>query len=159
MLPAIIGIVSGVLAIILIRFVKTLNNHTTYGLVLTGIGFLYVGFTWSHLESFIINAVQAIAFLLLANWGIRKNENYLVAGFFLHGGWDLIYPLIAKATLIPPHYDIFCLSIDFTMGFYLLYDLAKRRRSLRQPVDNNVIATRGSSAFDSDHPLAVVQHH
>jgi hypothetical protein len=159
MLPAIIGIVSGVLAIIIIRFVKTLNNHTTYGLVLTGIGFLYVGYTWSHLESLIINAVQAIAFLMLANFGIRKNENYLVAGFFLHGGWDLIYPLIAKATLIPPHYDIFCLSIDFTMGFYLLYDLVKRRRSLRQAIENNIIATRGSTASDSNRLLAIVQHH
>ena len=142
MLPAFIGIVSGILAIIIIRFVKNLNNHTTYGLVLTGIGFLYVGYTWSHVESLVITAVQAIAFLLLANLGIRKNENYLVAGFFLHGVWDLIYPFIAKENLIPPHYDIFCLSIDFTMGLYLLYDLAKRRRSVRRTIENEVIATR-----------------
>lgn len=142
MLPAIIGIVSGVLTIIITRFVKALNNPTTYGLVLTGIGFLYVGYTWTHVESLVINAVQAIAFLVLASLGIRKNENYLVAGFFLHGLWDLVYPLIAKENLIPPHYDIFCLSIDFTMGLYLLYDLAKRRKSVRQAIENDVIASR-----------------
>jgi hypothetical protein len=134
MLAAIIGIVSGIVAILVIRFVKALNNHTTYGLVLTGIGFLYVGYTWSHVESLVINSIQAMVFLVLANWGIRKNENYLVAGFFLHGVWDLIYPFIGNETLIPPHYDIFCLSIDFTMGLYLLYDLSKRRQLVKQAI-------------------------
>jgi hypothetical protein len=142
MLAAIIGIVSGIVAILIIRFVKALNNNTTYGLVLTGIGFLYVGYTWSHLESLVINSIQAMVFLVLANLGIRKNENYLVAGFFLHGVWDLIYPFIGNEHLIPPHYDIFCLSIDFTMGLYLLYDVAKRRQLGKQATENEVIDTQ-----------------
>ena len=129
MVPTIIGILSGVLVIIIIGFLKTLDNRTTYGLVLTGIGFLYVGFTWSHMESLIANSIQAVAFLLLANLGIRKNKAYLIAGFFLHGAWDLIYPLFSTTNLIPPHYDLFCFSIDFTMGIYLLYETVKKHIS------------------------------
>lgn len=128
MIAATIGIISGILVIGIIPFLKTLDNRTTYGLVLTGIGFLYVGFTWSHPESLVVNSMQAIAFLLLANAGIRKHPAYLVAGFFLHGTWDLIYPLFFREDLIPPHYDIFCMAIDFTIGFYLLYEGLKKGR-------------------------------
>ena len=129
MIAATIGILSGILVIVIIGFLKTLDNRTTYGLVLTGIGFLYVGFTWSHLLSLIATSLQAILFLLLANWGIRKHISYLIAGFFLHGTWDLVYPLISTTNLIPPHYDVFCLSIDFTIGIYLLYEVVKKNRS------------------------------
>ena len=140
MIAAIIGILSGILVIVIIRLLKTLDNRTTYGLVLTGIGFLYVGFTWSHLESLVTNAIQAIAFLLLANLGIRKNEAYLIAGFFLHGTWDLIYPLFSTADLIPPHYDVFCLSIDFTIGFYLIYEMVKKHRYTKQCIEADILS-------------------
>jgi len=46
--------------------------------------------------------------------------NILAVGYFLHGIWDLAYNLHPAAGLIPPQYDLFCFSIDFTMGLYLL---------------------------------------
>jgi hypothetical protein len=88
-------------------------------LVLSGIGFLYVGFTWSDLQALVVTALQAIFFLFLAYFGIKKHINFLIGGYFLHGSWDLVYDLFPSSNLIPPHYDLFCLSIDFTMGFYL----------------------------------------
>ncbi len=127
MIAATIGILAGFLSILIIGLLKTLDNRTTYGLVLTGISFIYVGFTWSHLGSLVASSIQAIAFLLLANVGIRKHPGYLIAGFFLHGAWDLFYPLFSARHLIPPQYDIFCLSIDFTMGLYLFYVQLKRK--------------------------------
>ncbi|MCB0594404.1 MAG: hypothetical protein H6557_23215 [Lewinellaceae bacterium] len=115
-----IGIVSGFLTILAIRLMKLMDKPVIYGLILSGIGFLYVGFTWSDTPSLLITSIQAFCFLLLAYFGIRKNINFLIAGYFLHGIWDFIYGFFPASNLIPPHYDLFCLSIDFTIGAYLL---------------------------------------
>ncbi|MEO5997784.1 MAG: DUF6010 family protein [Chitinophagaceae bacterium] len=116
----IIGILSGFLVIATIAFLKRLHKPTMYALILSGIGFLYVGFTWTDKASLIMNCLQAIFFLFLAYFGVKKNFLFLIAGYFLHGSWDLLYNLFPNANLIPPNYDLFCLSIDFTFGFYLL---------------------------------------
>src|SRR5215204_199767 len=120
MTAVVIGILSGLLIIMIFSILKRFDKPTIYGLILAGIGFLYVGFTWTDLTALILNAVQAIFFVLLAYFGIKKHLFFLIAGYFLHGTWDLAYDLFQKSDLIPPHYDLFCLSIDFTMGLYLL---------------------------------------
>jgi len=126
---ALIGISLGIVVIVTIGFFKHLDKKMIYGLILTGIGFLYVGYTWMDTYSISINIVQAVAFVLLSYLGIRKNLYYLGAGYILHGIWDFVYPYIADPSLLPPHYDLFCASIDFLIGFYLLivqYQLNKR---------------------------------
>jgi len=120
MIPALIGILSGVVIILTIGILKRLDKPTIYGLILSAIGFLYVGFTWMNLQALVVNCIQAVFFLFLAYFGIKKNIYILIAGYFLHGTWDLLYNLFPNTNLIPPHYDLFCLSIDFTIGFYLL---------------------------------------
>jgi len=120
MLPVIIGISSGLLVILIIAVLKQVDKPTIYGLILSGIGFLYVGFTWSDTRALIITCIQAVVFLFIAWYGIKRNLYILASGYFLHGTWDLAYNLFPGTNLIPPHYDLFCLSIDFTIGFYLL---------------------------------------
>jgi len=114
-----IGIISGCIVIGVIQLLKQ-DKKIMYGLILSGIGFLYVGFTWSDFTSIIITSFQALVFLFISYYGVRKSLYILAAGYFLHGIWDLAYNLLPDLHLIPPHYDLFCLSIDFTMGFYLL---------------------------------------
>ncbi len=120
MIPVIIGISSGLIIILLFVILKQVDKKVVYGLILTGIGFLYVGFAWTDLQALIVNSAQAVFFLFFAYYGIKKNLYILAAGYFLHGSWDLAYDLFANSNLIPPHYDLFCLSIDFTIGFYIL---------------------------------------
>ena len=120
MIPVIIGILAGLLVITTVAVFKHLDKPSMYALILSGIGFLYVGFTWTDKVSLIINCLQAIFFLFMAYYGMKKNFVLLIAGYFLHGSWDLLYDLFPNSDLIPPHYDLFCLSIDFTFGFYLL---------------------------------------
>ena len=120
MTSLIIGISSGMLLIVLFVILKSFDKQVVYGLILTGIGFLYIGFTWTNLESLIINSTQALVFLLLAYYGIKRSIYILSIGYFLHGSWDLAYGLLGKPDLIPPHYEVFCLSLDFTIGIYLL---------------------------------------
>jgi hypothetical protein len=120
MTSVIIGISSGLLIIILFILLKQFDKKLIYGLILCGIGFLYVGFAWSDTRALVINAAQAVLFVFIAYYGIKKHIYILAAGYFLHGIWDLVYHMFQDSGLIPPKYDLFCLSIDFTIGFYIL---------------------------------------
>lgn len=120
MTAVIIGISLGLLTVIFIAALKRLDKETIYGLILSAIAVLYVGFTWTDTLSLIITIIQAVAFLFIAYYGIKRNIYILATGYFLHGLWDLAYSFFQLPELIPPHYDLFCLSIDFTMGFYLV---------------------------------------
>lgn len=120
MTSVLIGIFSGLLTILLVIGLKLVDKKTAYGLILSGIGFLYVGYVWTDLQSLIINSIQAIVFLVLGYYGIKKSIYILAIGYFLHGCWDLIYTFFRDASLIPPHYDLFCSSLDFIIGIYIL---------------------------------------
>ena len=121
MKAAIIGIVSGIVTTIIFVALKRIDKNIIYGMILACIGFIYVGFTWSDFGQLSVTVLQAIFFLFLAYYGIKKNSNVLIAGYFLHGIWDLIYSYVTNSSLMPPDYDLFCLTIDFVIGFYLLY--------------------------------------
>ncbi|MEJ5964191.1 DUF6010 family protein [Pedobacter immunditicola] len=121
MLAVLIGIITGIIIIFSIGIFKQLHKLAVYSLVLAGIGFLYPGFTWSDSQAFLINSIQAVFFLLLAYYGIQKGLHILAIGYFLHGIWDLLYHLFADSSIIPPQYAQFCSSLDFIIGFYLLY--------------------------------------
>jgi len=115
-----IGILSGLITILAIHLLRQMDKKIIYGMILSGIGFLYVGFTWTDLKSILITSIQALAFLVISYYGTKKSLYILAAGYFLHGIWDLGYNLLPDLHLIPPHYDLFCLSVDFTIGIYLL---------------------------------------
>ena len=116
-----IGISSGLSIILLFGLMKHLDKKIMYGLILSGIGFLYVGFTWTDLQTLLETAVQAIFFLFFAYYGVKRNLYLLATAYFLHVSWDLLYKFIPSPDLLPPHYDLFCFSIDFTIGFYILW--------------------------------------
>lgn len=119
MKAAIIGLLGGLATILLFTILKKFNKKIIYGLILACIGFLYVGFTWSDTNLFIINSLQAILFLFIAYFGIVKSINLLIAGYFLHGAWDFLFNYFINTPLMPPHYDWFCLTIDWVIGIYL----------------------------------------
>lgn len=125
----IIGIVSGLVSILFILLLKKMDKATIYAMILTGIGFLYVGYTWSDTISLVLNSIQAIGFLFISYFGI-KNMVLLALGFFLHGAWDLVYDVLPLPDLRPPHYDLFCLSIDWVMGIYLVLLVRRRNKNI-----------------------------
>src|SRR5439155_18528391 len=107
-LALIIGLSLGLISILFSRLLKQLDETTFYGLILSTIGALYVGFTWTDTPSLIINSIQCFFFGTLAYLGIKKSIYFLAAGFILHGVFDIIYSLFQGSSLIPPHYDLFC---------------------------------------------------
>lgn len=120
MTPVIIGISSGLLTILVFVILRHFEKKIMYGLILSGIGFLYVGFVWTDPQALILNSIQAILFVLLAYFGIKKNIYILAVGYLLHGCWDIAYSLFNEPGLIPPHYDLFCSSLDFTICAYII---------------------------------------
>ena len=120
MTATIIGISLGIVIIMLFIIFKQFDKKMIYGQILTAIGFLYVGFAWNDAVTLVINSIQAIAFLLLAYFGIKGRLSILALGFFLHGCWDMTYKLFRDPAMIPPHYDWFCLSIDYVFCIYIL---------------------------------------
>ncbi|WP_332737564.1 DUF6010 family protein [Flavihumibacter sp.] len=130
MTAALIGISSGLVIIFLFILLKQFDKKLIYGLILCGIGFLYVGFTWTNLPALIVNCIQAVVFMFLAYYGVKKSLYLLAGGYFLHGTWDLLYHLFQDPGLIPPQYDLFCLSIDFTIGFYILLLAGTKNKNL-----------------------------
>ena len=102
----VIGISSGLLIIGFFLLQKHLDKRSMYSLILVGIGFLYVGYTWSDRSSLIINSIQATVFLYIAYWGLKKSLIILAVGYLLHGTWDLIYGVVDNSSLIPPGYDL-----------------------------------------------------
>ncbi|RWY53853.1 DUF6010 family protein [Mucilaginibacter gilvus] len=129
MIALIIGVSSGLLIIGSIRLLRNIDEQLIYGLILSAIGFLYVGFTWTDLPTGCFCCLQAIVFLFIAYYGSKKSSLLLVGGYFLHGMWDMAYDLAFTPTLLPPHYDLFCMSIDFTMGFYLFVLYYRNKKS------------------------------
>lgn len=120
MTPLIIGISSGLLTIMVISILNHLDKKIVYGLILSGIGFLYVGFVWTDIQALIVNAIQAILFIFLAYYGIKRGTYFFALGYFLHGCWDFVYNFLPGPRLIPPNYDLFCSSLDFTVCAYIL---------------------------------------
>jgi hypothetical protein len=59
-------------------------------------------------------------FMVLAYLGIKRSYWFLVVGYFLHGIWEMLYPLIANPDLLPPDFDYFCITYDFIVGLYLV---------------------------------------
>jgi Family of unknown function (DUF6010) len=119
MTQILIGITSGLLIIVLICILKGFDKKAMYGLILSGIGFLYVGFVWTDLQALVVNAIQAVTFLFCAYFGIKRSIHILAAGYLLHGCWDLAYNYFAVPGLVPPQYDLFCSSLDFTIAGYI----------------------------------------
>lgn len=131
MISIVIGITTALLQITLFEVLKNFKKDSIYALTLAGIGFLYVGFTWIDTPTFIITSFQAIVFLLIAYYGLVKNPYILAAGYFLHGLWDIVFPFWLNAALIPPRYDWFCSSLDFTIGIYLILKvIGKKNKSI-----------------------------
>ncbi|MBC7948549.1 MAG: hypothetical protein H7Y42_11750 [Chitinophagaceae bacterium] len=140
MTPVIIGVFSGLLIVAVVAMFRRSDLAAIYSLILSGIGFIYVGFTWSVTEDLIINSVQALFFLFVALYGLRKGLHFLAFGYFLHGIWDLLYNYFESSHLVPSNYDWFCMTLDFTIAVYLL--LLKSRTAIVRNRDKNEIVNR-----------------
>ncbi|TBX70311.1 hypothetical protein EZL74_03810 [Flavobacterium silvisoli] len=126
MTAIIIGVAMALAQILLFELLKQFDKKSIYSLILCAIGFLYVGFTWTDTSAFLIASVQAIIFLFIGYFGLAKsNLMFIALGYFLHGLWDISYGFWQDTALLPPNYDVFCMSLDFLVGIYLIFKAIK----------------------------------
>lgn len=112
-----VGVIAG--AIELLR----LDTVTAGSLMLTAIGFIYVGFSESDTALLIVNSVQALVIWLLAYGGLRKNPLLIPLGLVLHAAWDLGYLYMVAGPVIPDGYELYCVVVDLGLAGWLYWSM------------------------------------
>ena len=125
------------------RFVPAKHEATLYGLFLIAIAAFYLACTayFGDAAAWSLETYAALTFAVMGCVGTRVPVA-LIAGYALHGGWDLLHEAQAHmqldvfggrdATTIPLAYGAFCTTFDWAIAVYFAYrrrDWAAVRRS------------------------------
>lgn len=114
------------------RFVPTKHEATLYGLFLIAIAAFYLACTsyFGDTGAWSLETTAAVAFAVMGCLGTRVPV-VLIAGYALHGGWDLLHEVQAhmqgsvfggrEATRIPLAYGAFCATFDWAIAAYFVY--------------------------------------
>ena len=108
------------------RYVPVMHEATLYGLFLIAIAAFYLACTsyFGNAAAWSLETVAVLAFAVMGCLGTRVPV-VLMAGYALHGGWDLLHELQAQmqvdvfggreATRIPLAYGAFCTTFDWAV--------------------------------------------
>jgi hypothetical protein len=114
------------------RFVPAKHEATLYGVFLIAIAAFYLACTsyFGNAAAWRLETVAVLAFAAMGGLGTRVPV-VLMAGYALHGGWDLLHEVQAhmqvnvfggrEATEIPLAYGAFCAAFDWAMVVYFAY--------------------------------------
>ena len=114
------------------KFVPAKHEATLYGLFLIAIAAFYLACTsyFGDAAAWSLEVVAALAFAVMGCLGTRVPV-VLIAGYALHGGWDLMHEVQAhmqldlfggrEATSIPLAYGAFCAMFDWAVAVYFAY--------------------------------------
>ena len=114
------------------RFVPAKHEATLYGLFLIAIAAFYFACTsyFGDAAAWSLETVAVSAFAVMGCLGTRVPV-VLIAGYALHGGWDLLHEVQAhmqvdvfggrEATRIPLAYGAFCTTFDWALVAYFAY--------------------------------------
>ena len=114
------------------RFVPAKHEATLYGLFLIVIAAFYLACTayFGDAAAWSLETTAALAFAVVGCLGTRVPV-VLIAGYALHGGWDLLHEVQAHmqvdifagrdATQIPLAYGAFCATFDWAIAVYFVY--------------------------------------
>jgi hypothetical protein len=111
-----IGLITTIAVIAVVEIFRFLEKRLIAALVLTGIAFIYVGFSWHSTLSLTYVIIGGALFFGLAYFGYKKNFILVIIGLILHGIWDILFPYFSSTA--PDGYGIFCLTIDFLLAIY-----------------------------------------
>ena len=114
------------------RFVPAKHEATLYGLFLIAIAAFYLACTsyFGEAEAWSLETAAALAFAVMGCLGTRLPV-VLIAGYALHGGWDLLHEVQAhmqvdvfggrEATKVPFAYGTLSATFDWAMAVYFMY--------------------------------------
>lgn len=114
------------------RFVPARFEAGLYGLFLIAIAAFYLAFAsyFGDAAAWSLETAAVLAFAVMGCLGTRLPVA-LIAGYALHGMWDLLHEVHAHAgtdvfggresTQIPLAYGAFCATYDWAMALYFLF--------------------------------------
>ena len=114
------------------RFVPAKHEAALYGLFLIAIAAFYLACTsyYGNAAAWRLETAGVLAFAAMGCLGTRLPV-VLIAGYALHGGWDLLHEAQAhmqvdvfggrEATRIPLAYGAFCATFDWAIAVYFVY--------------------------------------
>lgn len=111
-----LGILTALIIIASIEALK-LHRRTMGALILTGIAFIFVGFVPTKFPEIVFEGLHAVAFLLIAYYGLTKDKNLIWIGLVLHALWDAGH-LYFNADIAPHGYEIYCIEVDLILAIY-----------------------------------------
>ena len=85
------------------------------GLWLAAIGFVYIGFAIAdgRRSAIVVQAIAALVFLNVAQFGVREDSDLLLGiGFLAHGAWDALHHEGRGPTRVRTYYPPFCAAAD-----------------------------------------------
>lgn len=124
-----IGLITTVAVIAILEVFRFLEKRLMGTLILVGIAFIYIGFTWQDKPSLFLSIGSGAVFFALAYFGYKKNYLLVVSGLLLHGVWDMSFPFFSDAA--PSGYDIFCITIDLLLAIYFYFRVKPAKIAMR----------------------------
>lgn len=112
----VLAVVSALIIIAGIEALK-LNRRKMGALILTGIAFIYIGFTPTEFPEVVFESLHAVAFLLIAYYGLTVDKNLIWIGLVLHALWDAGH-LYYQVDYPPQGYEVFCIEVDLILAIY-----------------------------------------
>lgn len=121
MTDILIGLVLAAATVGSARLIGFDRDQAFYPVVLIVIAWLYVLFAAidGHLAVIVPEAAAALVFSVVAIAGYKQSVWWLVAGYALHGGWDLFHDQIIANAGVPVWWPEFCLGYDGAVAVYL----------------------------------------
>jgi hypothetical protein len=94
-----------------------------FAFLLVFIAAIYVGtaLAGSGPLTIAIQTLVALAFVFIAILGLWYSPIWLVAGYFLHGVWDMLHHWVRHDMRLPRWYPPACLVYDWLVGGFVLY--------------------------------------
>lgn len=126
--------VSFITSFFLIRFIKhnMRGRDWAYPALLASFPFFYFLFAlWINDKNALKNEfIAAVVFFIIVGLYFRYRtlwaEYLLIAGFFLHGIYDLSHDMFFINMGVPSWWGVFCGLIDVFIGLYLIFHLKKQ---------------------------------
>lgn len=120
-----IGLITTAAVVSIIELLRKSDSRLIASLTLTGIAFIYIGFSWHDRLSLGVSALAVGLFFFLSYFGYKKNFNVTILGLVLHGAWDILFPFFSDAA--PQGYGIFCLTVDFLLAVYFFIRITRAK--------------------------------
>lgn len=123
-----VGVIGGLVAILIALLApNAADARLGLGMLLSGIGFVYLGFAVSdgRKSAIVVQAISALVFIWVAQIAIREDSNLLLGlGFVGHGAWDALHHEHHGWARVRTWYPPFCAVTDLVIAAAIFAGIA-----------------------------------